>query len=284
MTESAAIAEKYAELVSRFRSYVSVLVTFSGGVDSTLLLAAAIEALGVDQVIAVTALSPTFPAYEAAAARAITQDLGVRHLEVATRELDLPEVLANGPERCYYCKRERLSACRALAAELGIAVIVDGTNLDDAPEERPGMRALAEFGVHSPLRDVGLHKEEIRLLSRRLGLPTAEKPSLACLATRIPTGTPLSLSRLARIEACETVLHTLELRAYRARDHGDLVRIEVAPEDLGRFADPVLRQTVVAAGLAAGFTYVALDLQGYRTGNMTPRPEKSPEPFKQETS
>lgn len=277
MIDTVPIEEKYAELLRRLHAYGAVLVTFSGGVDSTLLLAAAIEALGTGQVVAVTALSPTFPAYEAAAARALAHDLGVRHLEVPTHELELPEVLANGPQRCYYCKKERLQACRLLAAELGIAMIVDGTNRDDMPEERPGMRALLEFDVRSPLREVGLGKEEIRLLSRRLGLPTTDKPSLACLATRIPTGTPLSLARLARIEACETALHTLKLRAYRARDHGDLVRIEVAPEELGRFADPALRQAVVAAALAAGFTHVALDLQGYRTGRMTLRPDLEPE-------
>lgn len=268
MSQSSQLDTKYQKLISLLRSYESVMVTFSGGVDSTLLLAIACEALGNQRVLALTALSPTFPAYEAAEARLLAQALGVPHREVMTSEMDLPEVVANGPERCYYCKKERLRACRDLAAKLGIAVIVDGTNLDDAPEERPGMRALAEFNVHSPLRDVGLKKEEIRILSRRLGLATSDKPSLACLATRIPTGTPLSPSRLAQIESCETVLHTLKLRSYRARHHGDLVRIEVAPEDLSRFADPELRQAVVAAGLAAGFTYVALDLHGYRIGSM----------------
>lgn len=241
-------------------------IAYSGGVDSTLLLKVAVDTLGQEHVLAITADSPVSTAAERERAQALARALGVEHLVVPSSEFDEPDFVANRPDRCYVCKRLRFGQLRELAQARGFPHLADGTNLDDGAEYRPGMRAAAELGVLSPLREAGLSKEDIRQASRALGLPTAELPSFACLASRVPYGTPLTEETLRRIEAGEQVLAGLGLRQYRLRDHGDVARIEVPPEQI-----PILveaRGQVCAAIKELGYRYVALDLEGYRTGSL----------------
>ncbi len=242
-----------------------MLVAYSGGVDSTLLAFAARDALG-DRSLAVFAVSEVCPHSEAIAARATAAELGLDLVEVETDELDDPVFAANTPDRCYTCKQELFSVLREVADSRGLAFVADGSNADDLADHRPGRRAAAEIGVVSPLQDAGLTKDEIRAISRRLGLPTADKPSMACLASRFPYGTPLDRASLARVEAAEDSVRALGFRQFRVRSHGDVARLEVAPEELERaFAG---REALSAALRQAGFAYAALDMDGYRTGSL----------------
>lgn len=260
--------DKYLRLQEILRGLRAVLIAFSGGVDSTLLLRVAVAVLGTEKVLALTATSPTYPRYEFEESRALAATFGVRQLVVASDELQIPGFAENDRTRCYHCKKELFSLCRAKALELGFAEILDGSNLDDLGDFRPGRQAADELRVRSPLLEAGLGKEDIRELSRRFGLPTAEKQPFACLASRFPYGTEITAERLAQVERCEELLRQRHFRNYRVRYHGETARIEVAPEELARFGDGTLRVEVVKAFKAAGFTYVALDLQGYRTGSM----------------
>jgi uncharacterized protein len=244
----------------------SVLVAFSGGVDSSLLLAAATEAC--DRVVAVTVRSPLHPAREGAAAEHIAQALGVDHLTVEVDLLSEPAFRRNGPQRCYVCKRRLLSRLSELAEQRGLARVVEGSNADDRGDYRPGSRAVEELGVCSPLLDADLSKAEIRSLARERGLPNWNAPALACLATRIPYGEEITGARLRRIDRAEGVLIELGLGQVRLRDHGAVARIEVLPADLSRFLDSDLRGAAVDGLKAAGYLYVALDLEGYRVGAM----------------
>ena len=264
----AALDDKYLRLQKILRGLGSVLIAFSGGVDSTLLLRVAAAVLGADQVLALTATSPTFPRYELEESRALAASFGVRQLVVESDELRSPGFAENDRSRCYHCKKELFSLCRAKAQELGFVEILDGSNVDDLGDFRPGRQAADELRVRSPLLEADLGKEEIRELSRRFGLPTADKQPFACLASRFPYGTKITAERLAQVERCEDFLRHRDFRNYRVRYHGDTARIEVAPEEIPRFLDATLREEVVAAFKAAGFTYVALDLQGYRSGSM----------------
>lgn len=244
-----------------------VLVAYSGGVDSTLLLKVAQEALG-DRVLAVTARSETYPEQEVEGAIHLARELGAKLREIHTEELEREEFASNPPERCYFCKRELFGKLVEMAQAEGLAVVADGANLDDVGDFRPGSRAAVELGVRSPLREVGLTKEEIRELARELGLPTWDKPSFACLASRFPYGDRITREELAKVRAAEQVLRELGLRQFRVRNHGELARLEVEPEEIARLAAPELRARLVAELQRLGYLYVTLDLQGYRTGSM----------------
>lgn len=246
----------------------SVLVTFSGGVDSTFLLWSACRVLGPERVVAMTATSPTYPEHEFAESRRLADSMGVRQLVVTSNELEIAGFADNPPSRCYHCKRELFALALAKAGELGLAAVLDGANRDDLADFRPGRDAARELGIRSPLVEAGLGKAEIRALSRRAGLATADKQPFACLASRFPYGTRITAQRLQQVDRCESFLRTHGFKTFRVRYHDSVARIEVAADELPRLFDPQLRAALVAACRAAGFTYVAADLEGYRSGSM----------------
>jgi len=260
--------ERYARLKDELARFGSVVVAFSGGVDSTFLLKVAIDVLGSDKVLALTATSPTYPEFEFQEACRLAGQFGARQLVVESNELEIPGFAQNDRRRCYHCKSELFSICRDKARELGYAEILDGSNLDDLQDYRPGREAACELAVRSPLLEAGLGKEDIRTLSRRLHLPTADKQAFACLSSRFPYGTEITAERLQQVDRCETFLRQQGFNNYRVRYHDEVARIEVAAAELDRFFDRELREKVTAAFKAAGFTYITLDLQGYRTGSM----------------
>jgi uncharacterized protein len=267
---------KYERLQELVRGYGSLLVAFSGGLDSSLLVRVARDALG-DRLLAVTALSPTYPSTEHAAAEALARELGVRLLAVETDELAIAGFAENPPERCYFCKSELFGELRAIARREGIAYVADGTNADDRSDYRPGMQAASELGVVSPLCEAGLTKADIRALSKRLGLPTWDKPSAACLASRFPYGETITREKLAMVEAAEDFLKGLGFRQVRVRHHGTIARIEVAADrstddrsgdEIERLASAPVRDQVVHRLTQIGYHYVTVDCRGYRTGSM----------------
>lgn len=257
------LQEPWQRLLGMLQGYGSLLVAFSGGVDSSLLLAAAAQALG-QRVKAGLCRGPLTPPWEVEAARALAKGLGVELLELDLDELADPQIAANGPERCFFCKRRRLSLLQQEAQRRGLDQVAEGSQIDDAQGHRPGARAVAELGVVSPLALAGLGKAQVRALSRALGLATAEAPSGACLATRLPFGTPLTQEALQRVARAEGALRSLISGQARVRDHYPLARLELGPEGMAMLSDPDLRQQVVQAIQAAGYDQVVLDLQGYR--------------------
>lgn len=263
----ATLAAKYDHLMAILRDAGGVVIGFSGGVDSTLLLKAAVDVLG-NRALAVTVTSVLHPAFELDEAEDLARILGARHRRLEADPLALDQVAQNPPDRCYHCKRAIFSQLLALAAEEDLPLVVDGSNVDDQEDYRPGARALVELGVRSPLREAGLSKAEIRELSKGLGLPTWDKPALACLATRVPYGEELTPARLRRIEQAEQTLRALGVRQVRVRDFGQTARIEVATADFPRLLEEAARTHVVARFRELGYDYATLDLAGYRSGSM----------------
>ena len=266
--ESSRLHEKKKQLEQAIAGCESLLVAFSGGVDSSFLLAVAAEVLG-DRVVAVTSVSPVHPPREEAGARQLAERLGVTHLIIKTDEMRIPEFVANTPDRCYICKQHLFHRLQQIADERGLQHIAHGANVDDLGDVRPGFQAAMEMGVIAPLIDAGLGKEDIRELSRQMGLPTWDKPAMACLASRIPYGRELRIDALQRIDALESVLVELGFGACRVRDHGAIARIEIPERDIKRLvSQDGIRQEIVGHAKQAGFDFVTLDLEGYRQGSM----------------
>ncbi len=263
----AAAAPKVARMRAALGELGSALVAFSGGVDSTFVLQVALEVLG-PRAVALTALSASVAPEERREAIRLAQLLGAQHVLVDSAELQNPAYQRNPTDRCYFCKSELYALCERTRVELGLAAVVDGFNADDRLDHRPGHRAAEEARVHSPLAEAGLTKEEIRALSQAAGLPTWDKPAMPCLASRIPYGTPVTEERLAQVGSAESELRALGLRTFRVRYHGEVARLEVAAEELARFADAAFRQRVNSALLARGFKFVALDLEPFRSGRL----------------
>ncbi len=259
--------DKLARLQELLRGMERVLVAFSGGVDSSFLLGVAVEELG-DGVVALTTCSPTAAEDDELQARALAETLGVRHLIIDANELEIPGYAENPTNRCYFCKASLYRICHAQAAELGIAHIVDGVNADDLGDYRPGLQAAGEQAIRHPLAEVGLTKDEIRVLSQELGLPTWDKPSSPCLSSRFPYGTAITLDGLRKVGGAERVLRRLGFRECRVRFHDTVARIEVAPAELSRALQPETREVILRELRALGFLYVCVDLQGYRTGSL----------------
>jgi pyridinium-3,5-biscarboxylic acid mononucleotide sulfurtransferase len=259
--------EKELSLLKQLAEFPSMIIALSGGADSAYLAWAAHHAIG-SHALSVTALSPSYSAHDRAVVEDFVRQLGVRHEFIETHEMENPKYRANASDRCYFCKDELFTVLDVMAQERGFAVVAYGVNADDTLDFRPGHRAASEHRVLAPLLDAGLHKTEIRLLSQRAGLPTWDRPASACLASRLPYGTEVTPERLALVERAETALRELGFRQFRVRLHDKLARIEIAPDEMPRAMSPEMAASILARLKIAGFTYVAIDLEGYRQGSL----------------
>ncbi|WP_321366682.1 ATP-dependent sacrificial sulfur transferase LarE [uncultured Desulfuromusa sp.] len=259
--------EKYKHLQSILSDFNSAVIAFSGGVDSTLLLKVACDTLGTDKVLALTATSPIFPSYEIEQSRKLANEFGVRQQFVDSGEIKLNDFVENNLQRCYHCKHNMLNRfLQTITVSSG--VLLDGSNLDDQQDYRPGQKAVTELKIRSPLLEAKFSKDEIRTLSRQLNLSTWNKQPFACLATRFPYGTRITTKRLQQVDRCETWLRLHNFSFYRVRCHDQLARIEVGYDEISRLLDKTLHADLVTTFKANGFDYVTLDLQGYRSGSM----------------
>lgn len=256
------LEEKAGRLQALLQEMGSLLVACSGGTDSMFLTFAAHEALG-DRIMAVTAVSPSYPLRDLEATRKILHGLGIPHLLIETEEMDREGYRRNQPDRCYFCKDDLFGRLVPMAATLGIAWVADGTNAEDDPADRPGMQAARTHGVRSPLREAGLVKAEIRELSRCAGIQTWDKPASACLSSRIPFGTQIQPDMLEQVRQAEEILQDLGFRQVRVRHHGEVARIEVGPEEWARWEDTEIRGKVARSLRVLGFRHVAVDLESY---------------------
>ncbi len=262
------LEKKVDKLKARLQELGSVLVAFSGGLDSTFLLAVAREVLGKEKVLAVTAVSPTYPSREQDSARRFAEKWDIRHMVIASREMEDNTFVSNPPERCYYCKKGLMEQLFEIAHREGLAHVAHGANSDDMDDFRPGLRAADEMGAVAPLVEAGLRKDEIRFLSKQMGLPTWDNPSMSCLAARIPYGEAITAEKLRMVEEAEDYLLDKGFTQVRVRHHGSVARIEVLEEEIDRFLKEDLRLEVIARLREIGFTHVALDLEGYISGKM----------------
>lgn len=268
MVQETVVQEHHSRFKEIIESMGSVVVAFSGGIDSSLIAKVAFDTLG-NRAVAVTATSPTYPLYEIEEAKRIASVIGIRHILIESNELDIAEFSKNNTDRCYHCKMELFDKLKSLSDELHIDHIACGTTVDDLSDYRPGMEAAKRLGVRSPLVEAGLTKAMVREISKMTGLPNWDKPSFACLSSRFPYGTEITEDRLSQVGMSETYMRQLGFRQFRVRYHGEVARIEVSVDELKRFMDdPSLRDKIIKRFKEFGFTYVTLDLEGYRTGSM----------------
>ena len=261
------LAAKVQRLTKRLTSLESALIAYSGGVDSTFLLKIAAEVLK-DKLTAVTSHSEVTPPGDFENASAFAESLGVKYIVIKTDEMADTEFTSNPIDRCYHCKSKLFHRLSEIAHEHNIKWLLDGANFDDISDYRPGAKAAGEFGVISPLKEAGLTKNEIRILSKELNLPTWDKPASPCLASRVPYGQVITSEKLTRIGQSETYLRTFGIKELRVRDHGDVARIEVPPENINTFLDEETREKIIDKLKSFGYKYVALDLQGFRSGSL----------------
>lgn len=267
MADNDALHEKHRKLKEYLSGLGSVAVAFSSGVDSTFLLRTAHEVLG-DDVIALTARSCSFPGRELKEAEEFCKSEGIRHIIIESEELAIDGFKQNPKNRCYLCKKELFSKMVQTAEEEGIKYVAEGSNLDDNGDYRPGLKAIAELGIKSPLREAGLTKDDIRALSKEMGLKTWDKPSFACLASRFVYGETITEEKLAMVDKAEQLLLDLGFRQVRVRIHGDIARIEILPAEFAKLMEDAVRDKVNSTLKNLGFSYVAMDLEGYRSGSM----------------